>query len=251
MNRKEAYRRQLMHLVRGMLTGDGRDIVPALENCAKPELVKLFIEGNQEKRLAKLRAHLKFMAQGFEDIENLLKTYVERQPLMPYATVLLDANCFLDWLVRSGKPTPEQCDFVAYQRAQHQIARNAGRQRLEYARFEDRLKHSDELHAEHLLHDGDMCIYLNPMHVWARFHTNVLLDDQTAPPVDVLCYPANGELRTTVLEPFGIQLIRELSTYNPCTIAQWSILSRSAERDDLVEFCQSLARLKLVAFERT
>ncbi|MCG8409552.1 MAG: hypothetical protein MI923_30470 [Phycisphaerales bacterium] len=249
MSGKEDYRARLTHLVRGMLTGDGREIVRTLVAGSRSESIKMFIEGNQEKRFGKLQAHLEFMAQGIEGIERYVRSYILCQPLSPYATVFVDAERFLVWLERTVMLLPEQQDFVAYQRAQHRIAAKARHNRRDYVQFDKLSRRMDPLNIGFALDDEDSWIHLNPMHVWTRFHTDVLLDGEAVPPVDVLCYAALEELRTTMLDSFGTQLVRELSMYGPCTLSQWSALSRAAGRDEIFEFCTSLAELRLIAVD--
>ena len=119
--------------------------------------MKIFVDGNLEKRFEKLQAQLEFVADGFDRFDDLIADYIRARPSAAYDTGISDGERMLVWLTEtkglSQNPTdarnvrgdsnqrrgfridtktlsPEQLDYIACQRARHAIEETA-RQHIE------------------------------------------------------------------------------------------------------------------------
>src|SRR5262249_58590279 len=101
------------------------EVPGVLGDGAAPLPVQMFVEDNVEKRLEKLRKQLEFVAEAFDDFEELLRTFTRSFPLEAYASAASDGDRFLDWLGCRASLTAEQADYVACQRARHAVENTA------------------------------------------------------------------------------------------------------------------------------
>jgi len=242
------YRRQLTQWAQDLALAERASVASCLADGSSDSHVKLFTDGNLDKRFTKLQNALEFIAGALDTFDDLLAAYVRALPLAAYDTGSSDGERFLDWL-GSGHPlTAEQRDYVACQRGRFAVENAARANRPGHVRFQALAADATESVAA-LDANLDLQIHFNPIHAWSRFHTSALLDEDAAPPANVLFYAAGTEIATAVLEPAGQLLVRSLALYAPCTLDDWSAMSQQADREELVEFCRDLAEMGLVAFE--
>jgi hypothetical protein len=245
---QETYKQQLIRLVQAMSMANkeaavSRDLSPH----SAPSRVKMFVDGNLEKRLEKLQKQLEFVADAFDDFDELIVHYIRALPLAAYDSGTSDGERMLVWLSEIRRLAPEQQDAVACQRARHAIENLARKNRLKHVRFHERYSLVSRWLGE-LETNQDLQIHLNPIRTWTRFVSAALLDDDTPPPANVLFFAVGSEVSTAVLELEGQALINELADYEPCTLSQWAALTQLADRDELVSLSRDLADMGLVAF---
>lgn len=249
----EDYATQLQRLARSLAAARNDEVLDVLARGDEPWQVKMFTDGNLDKRFEKIQRQLEFVQPAFSDFEELLVAYIRELPLAAYDTGTSDGDRFLEWLETRRKLTSEQHDFVACQRSRHAVDDEGRRNRLGHVRFQELVSLASELAGE-LGSNRNLQIHLNPIRVWGRFETAALLDEDADPPADVLFYASGNEVRTAVLEPEGVTLVHELEGVSPCTLDGWCDVADSfADReprseDELVEFCHDMASIGLVAF---
>ena len=249
----EDYATQLRRLARSLAAGRNEDVLDVLAPGYHPWQVEMFTDGNVDKRFEKLQVQLEFVQSAFDEFESLLESYIHEFPLAAYDTGTTDGDRFLAWLDSHRELTPEQRDFVVCQRSRHAVEDAGRRNRFGHVRFQELKSLTNQLAGE-LGSNPNLQIHLNPIHVWGRFETKVLLDEDSAPPADVLFYASGNEVRTAVLEPEGQQLVHELAALSPCTLDEWvgagnSFADReSRPQNELANFCRDMAEIGLVAF---
>ena len=243
----DTYREQLARWARSLAAAQNHAVDDVLAAGSSAFHVKMFTDGNLDKRFNKLTNALEFAAPAFEDFEDLVAAYVRELPLAAYDTGSSDAERMLRWLEQKTKLTLRQRDFVQCQRARHAVEAAARNNRAGHVRFQELASLAVELAAT-LDANPALMIQLNPIRAWTRFFTTALLDDDATPPVKVLFYAAGTDVATALLEPLGQALVTELDKYGPCGLDEWAMLSDQADRDGLVEFCRDSAEIGLVAF---
>jgi hypothetical protein len=244
----ETYRDQLSRLVHVMTVANHEDAMANdLAEISAPSRIKMFVDGNLEKRMEKLDSQLGFVADAFDDFEFLIGQYVRQSRLASYDTGTSDGEHMLIWLGESQSLTPDQRDYVTCQRARHAVEGIARKNRLKHVRFQELFTLKDRT-IEEVGRDDRLRIYLNPIREWSRFITEVLLDDGAELPADVLFFPLGEEVNTAVMELEGQALLNELADFQPCTINEWFALGQQADRDELIETSRDLAEMGLVAF---
>ncbi len=245
---QETYRDQLVRMVQALVKPNNEVAVASdLANPSTVDQVKMFVDGNLEKRFEKLQKQLEFVAESFEDFDELLVKYISDVPSASYDSGTSDGDRMLQWLSRTQSPTPEQLDHIACQHARHAVEDQARRNRLKHVRFQE-LRSMNEQSLAELETNEQLRVYLNPIRTWARFITEELLDEDSQPPANVLFFANGNEVSTAVLELEGQALINELADYSPCTLGEWAALSQLADRDELADLCRDLADMGLVAF---
>jgi hypothetical protein len=143
--------------------------------------------------------------------------------------------------------TPEQQDYVTCQQARHAAEAETRRNRGGHTRFQELLSDTHRREAE-LDTNPDLLVHLNPIRIWARFVTSVLLKGEADLPAEVLFFAAANAIRAAVLEPKARALLNVLAWFNPCTVRQFWLLNKHSGRTEIVCFCRDLARAGLVAF---
>ncbi len=242
----EPYPEQLRRWATALAAGRADELGAALAAGSSPAHVKLFTDSNRTKRSEQLRGRLEFVAGAFPDFEDLLAAYLGGQPPAT-GDATADAARFLEWVERTCRPTPEQCDYLACQRARHAVEALARQDRAGHLHFQE-LWCSAARRAGELDRVPGPRVHLNPIRIWSRFMTPALLDGDTPPPADVLFFAAGDTTRTAILEAHGQALIEELASCNPCTLDEWAARSQQADRDALVALCRDLAEMGLAAF---
>ncbi len=241
------------------------------------EHVKMFTDGNCEKRFEKARDQVEFIKAAFENLDDLVAEYIFSESLVAYDTGCSDGERFLDWLVRAKNPTPEQSDYITCQRSRHGVENLARNRRMAHVRFQELWSIADRL-IDELQSNRGIHIYLNPIRRWTTFQTNALLDKEattqpravcsgrrnyrSAPnirkkfqnkhasraPANVLFYACEDQIRTAVLELSGQALIRVLEKCDRCTLDAWLALAPEADEHQLVDLCHEGAEMGLLAF---
>lgn len=241
------YQQKLRHLVRAM-SMPNREATAArsLAAASTPARVKMFVDGNLEKRREKLAVQLAFVADAFEDFQQRMVDFIRAEPLAAFGSAVSDGEAMLRWLSATTDLSPVQRDYVACQRARHTIEDIARDKRIAYVHFQELSSIVDQFLPQ-LGSQEELRILLNPIRTWVTFETSELLEDDVQPPSNVLCFATRGDIATAALELEGQALLNELVDYQPCTLAEWAAVSTWADRDELKEFCRDLAEMGLVA----
>lgn len=242
---RDDYRRQLARWAHAMAVGRNED-VDHLAATMTPAHVKLFTDGNLDKRFEKLRAQADMLDEVFDDLEERIEDYIHAIPLQAYDARSMDCDRLLAWIEHRGGLDGEQRDYLQCLRAQHTVEAFARANRAGYLRFQELRSLVDPLLGE-LTTNPALKVHLNPTRVWTRFETRALLDDLADLPADVLMFADRGDIRTAVLEDAGRDLVRVLEQIGPSTLKEWTT---AAERDEgeVCDVTRDLADLGLVAF---
>ena len=99
--------------------------------------MEIFVHNNRAKRREKLHTQLAFVAEVFDNFDDLVTAFAGDSPLAAYYTTTTDADRFLHWLERAHPLTGEQRDCVACQRARHAVEREARENRPGHLRFQE------------------------------------------------------------------------------------------------------------------
>ena len=245
---KETYRGQIMRLVDAMTRPNHQlDVADDLVAGSNLSRVKMFVDGNLEKRFDKLQVQLESVADVFEDFESLIIEYVRDNKSAAFDNVTSDAERMLVWLAQTQSPSAEQLDMIACQRARHEVENVGRKNRLKHIRFQELIGLTEQFLPE-LETNAQLRIHLNPIRSWSRFHTTALLDDESTTPADVLFFAVGAEIHTAVLELEGQALINELADFQPCTLDEWVALTMQSDRHEIMDTCRDLAEMGLVAF---
>ena len=245
---QETYRQKVTRLARALARADALAVTGDLAPGCPRERAKMFTDGNCEKRFEKLTDQLEFVAPAFDRFPDLIEAFIRSEPLTAYDTGASDGERLLLWLIRTQACTPEQLDYIACQRGRHAVEDLARCNRLGHIRFQElrSVTPADEDDLRLSLAAGRM-LHLNPIRIWTRFHTRVLLDDEAEVPAAVILFPVGREIATAVLEDDGRPLVNELARLGSCSLAQWSAVTALADSDRLAEFIVDLVGLGLAA----
>lgn len=241
------YRDQIQRCAQTMALGHVEDVRPFLANGTTVEQVKLFTDGNLDKRFEKVLDQVELLKAAFDNLDDLVDEYILEVPLAAYDTGCSDGDRFLRWLKLTHVTTPEQQDHITCQLARHEVEHVARKNRLGHVRFQELRSMTDRL-TDELLTNPKLRVHLNPIRTWATFQTNVLLDEGATAPADVLFFANGQQIRTSVFEDTGKELVETLASHGPLTLTDWKRLDRSTSRSDLIEFCLDAAEMGLVAF---
>ncbi len=241
------YRDQIQRCAQTMALGYAEDVRPFLADGMTVEHVKLFTDGNLDKRIGKVLDQVELLKAAFDNLDELVSDYILEVPLAAYDTGCSDGDRFLRWLKLAHVTSPEQQDHIACQLARHEVENVARTNRLGHVRFQELRSLTDRLTAD--LHTNqNLRIHLNPIRTWATFQTNVLLDEEATSPADVLFFANGQQIRTSAFEDTGKDFVETLASHGPFTLTDWKRLDRSTSRSDLIEFCLDAAEMGLVAF---
>lgn len=241
------YRDQIQRCVQTMALGCVEDVRPFLADGMTVEHVKLFTDGNLEKRFEKVLDQVELLKAVFDNLDELVDEYILEVPLAAYDTGCSDGDRFLRWLKLTHVTTPEQQDHIACQLARHEVENVARKNRLGHIRFQELRSMADQL-AEEFSTNPKLRIHLNPIRTWATFQTNILLDEESTAPADVLFFANRQQIRTSAFDDDGKYFVETLASHGPFTLTDWKHLDRSTSRSDLIEFCLDAAEMGLVAF---
>ncbi len=241
------YRDQIQRCAQTMALGCVEDVRPFLANGMTVEQVKLFTDGNLDKRFEKVLDQVDLPKTAFDNLDDLVNKYILEVPLAAYDTGCSDGDRFLRWLKLTHVTSPEQQDHIDCQLARNEVENVARRNRLGHVRFQELRSMTDRLAAD--LHTNPkLRIHLNPIRTWGTFQTNVLLDEESTIPADVLFFANGHQIRTSAFDDDGKYFVEILASHGPFTLTDWKRLDRSTSRSDLIEFCLDAAEMGLVAF---
>lgn len=243
----ETYRDQIQRCAQTMALGYVEDVRPFLANGSKIEQVKLFTDGNLDKRFDKILDQVELLKPVFEQLEDLVSEYILEVPLAAYDTGCSDGDRFLRWLSLSQIATPEQQDYIACQLARHEVEHVARQNRLGHIRFQE-LRSLTERLKEELGTNSKLRVHLNPIRTWTTFQTTVLLDEGATAPANVMFFACRNQIRSSVFEETGQYFVEALASHGPLTLQDWKRLDRSVSRGELMEFCRDAAEMGFVAF---
>jgi len=241
------YRYQLQRCAQALSLGHNEDVRPFLACGVRVEQVKLFTDGNLDKRFEKVRDQVELLKSAFDKLDELVSEYIREVPLAAYDTGCSDGDRFLKWLTLTHVTTPEQQDHITCQLARHEVEAIARKNRLGHVRFQELWSMASKL-ANDIESNTKLRILLNPIRTWATFQTNVLLGNDVQTPADVMFFACGSQIRTSVFEEIGKQHIATLASHGPLRLTDWIRHERSASRGDLIEFCLDAAEIGLLAF---
>lgn len=243
----EDYAEQIKRCAQALSIAKNDLVLSDLANGHTAERLKMFTDGNLDKRYQKLVDQFEFMADEFDDLDEMIVDYVKTLPLTAYDTGCTDAERFLNQLERARELTPEQKDHVACQRGRYALEFLAIEHRMEHVRFQELAGMAETLAPEWGV-NPDLWVHLNPLRVWAEFQTTALLDEDDEVPATVIFYPVLDDIRTAVLEEEGLTVVRFLETRQRSRMddPDWEETGLSPESP--VEICRDLAEIGLAAF---
>lgn len=246
MQAQDEYRRQIARFAQLLSVARNDPLAADLAPSQALWQVKLFTDGNLDKRYQKLLDQLERLESVFDDLDDLIVTFVRTVPLAAYDTGASDGERFLQWIANQRPLTAEQQDFVLCERSRYAIECLARRNRLGHVRFQELLSAAKRLVGELETNPG-LRIHLNPIRLWSEFQTPALLDEDTELPVSVLFYAVDQSIRTAVLETDGELLVRHLEAAGPCSLEEWSTRAGEIRRGELIELAHDLVDLGLLA----
>ena len=241
------YRDQIQRCAQTLALGHVEDVRPFLADGATVEQVKLFTDGNLDKRIEKVLDQVELLKAAFDNLDDLVSEFILEVPLAAYDTGCSDGDRFLRWLTLTQVTSLEQQDHITCQLARHEVEEVARKNRLGHLRFQELRSLTDRLTAE-LPQNPQLRIHLNPIRTWATFQTNVLLGEDATAPNDVLFFASGHQIRTSAFDDAGQDFVATLASHGPFTLTDWKRLDRSTARSDLLEFCRDAAEMGLVAF---
>ena len=160
----------------------------------------------------------------------------------------LDAASFLEWLDERQSLSGFDQDIVRSLYSQHAVEQLSLQKRLAQARFE-------ALVAEHCSNrplawkPSHTRVHLNPIHIWARLETRLLLDEEVTVPATVLFYRDGHQVRTAVIERDEERLLKMLER-KPLKLAEVLECDDQEEQGELLDMLRQLQELHLVALSR-
>jgi hypothetical protein len=217
-----------------------------MSGAAAPERPRIFSIGSRAQRLRKLHEACALLADGMDDLEELIVEYVREVPLSARDTGRTDAERFLNWLDNHETLSAERRDYVRCQQSRNVVEFVAVMRRLAHVRFQELLSMNERLLAE-LETNPRLVVHLNPIHVWSRFETRALLDDEDSVPASVLFFPVGSEIRTVAIEPEAEELIQTLERAGAMRVKDLKKLWPKEEHDVLRELLTELAEMGVVA----
>ena len=204
-----AYQQTLKETARAMASARVSGVSSLLDPRDSVDRVKMFIEGNYEKRIEKLLSQAALLEDVVSDLEDRVIAYVQELPLAAYDTGCTDGDRFLQWLDESNELTDEQTDYLVCQRARLQLEDVARSNRLGHVRFQELWSLKDSLLGE-LDESTRLNVHLNPIRCSVVFRTTALLDEDDITPAEVVVFACRNDMRTAVFQAEGIAISEAL-----------------------------------------
>jgi hypothetical protein len=245
----DAYRKQLDKYAESLAIARNEKVVSDLKAGHTADMLKLFTDGNLDKRFNKVKDQVEFVMEFFDEdeFEEMIVKYVKTLPLLAYDTGISDGERFLDWLPEQMDLTEEQKDAVRCQQARHRIEDVARENRIAHIHFQEQMTVADQL-LDDFGDDERLRIQVNPICVRTTFETRALLDEETEVPAIVQFYPVKSDIRTALLEDDGLALIDRLHELGPSSIEDLqAAMSFKLSREELLDLCRELVEIKLAA----
>jgi hypothetical protein len=243
----EEYAEQIRRCAQALSLAKNDLVAGTLAQGHALDRLKMFTDGNLDKRYQKLVDQCELMMDEFDDLDEVVVEYVKTVPLTAYDTGCSDAERFLRYLESSRALTPEQRDFITCQNGRYALEFLAMERRMEHIRFQEMSGLAETLAPERGS-NPDLWVHLNPLRVWATFHTTVLLDEDDETPANVLFYPVREDIRTAVLEEEGIAIVQFLATRARARLDDPAWEETGLDREERIEICRDLAEIGLAAF---
>lgn len=207
------------------------------------------IAHSDQQRFEQLKASCPALADGFEGFDFLIAVYLRECPRRPGDSETCDCNRFLRWLDEQVDLTDSQRDLVVDQLSRNAVEFVALKQKLAHVRFQQLLSASEPMSPESARHLSQF-VYLHPIHVWATYESQALLDEDTNTPATVLFFPFEHQIRTVVLSDSQRALIRELEQ-GPQTVRSLLRSTPKADREQLLADLAKFVEMKLIALAAT
>jgi hypothetical protein len=243
----EEYAEQIRRCAQALSLGKNDEVAGVLAKGHTLDMLKMFTDGNLDKRYQKLVDECEPMRDAFDDLDGVIVDYVKTVPLVAYDTGGSDSANYLRYLGSRRPLTPEQEDFVAYQQGRYALESLALDRRPEHLRFQEMSALVESLAAE-WGSNPDLWVHLNPLRVWATFQTSTLLDEDDETPATVLFYPVREDIRTAVLGEDGIAVVRFLESRGRARLGDPAWDETGLGREQRAEICRDLAEIGLAAF---
>ena len=207
----DQYRRQLDACAESLARAQLAGATTYLGHRCTAENLKMFTDGNMDKRFLKLSDELELSSDTLDELDDLIAEYVKAVPMVAYDTGPIDAERFLRWLPGHRALSDEQRDVVNCQRCRHRVEFLARRNRLQHVRFQELLS-ADTSTLDRRNTRQRIWIHRNPISVVSRWRTTKLLGQ--APdvklPATVVFYPVGDDIRTALLEDDGCLIFATL-----------------------------------------
>ena len=245
---RDDYRHQLDSWTHRMAVGDipvtGTESVQ--EGAA--DGVREFIDGNVEKRIAKLTTSAGCLRGFCPAWEGWTAEFVRSNPPPAYATAVSDCLGLLRWIRSHADLTPEQRDALEGQRSRLIVEQRVRRDRAGYLKFSRRFRESQDQEIRWNEHTE---ILLNPSCTPALFRTRLFLDEHAEIPARVFSYAVDGAVHTTVLQGTAARIVaalcpRRRATVESLLLAAMDGSERVAE-SDVVEALEELVQSGIAA----
>lgn len=247
VNTLQEYRDQIVRCAQSLAVANIDCVSSDLGQGFTLEQVKMFVDGNLDKRNDKLLDEVELLKDAFDNLEDLVVEYVKTVPLAAYDTGGSDGTRFLQWITETQRLSLSQMDFINCQLSRHEIEDIARNNRTAHVRFQELWSTADAL-ARQLGENPGLRIYMNPVRIWSTFQSQALLDDDTPAPARVLFFVAASDIRTSVLELSAQSLLGSLERLSPCTLDEWLKDSPHTDPDELLELCRDSAEMGIIAF---
>ncbi len=251
-NLEADYRNQIDKCTRAFAIAKN-DVVLANVADERPAfVVKMFTDGNLDKRFLKLKDHFEESEEVLDNLENRLVEFVKTVPLQAYDTGSSDAISFLNWLCNRDDLSMEQLDHVALHRTRFEVEERAIEDRLGHVRFQEVHSQSERM-LEMWGDDDSLVLMLNPIRATATFQTREFIDDEDDPPIEAVFFPVANDIHTVILEDEGVQLFERLIE-KPCSFSEllddWSSTSFDVYggREEIISAGVDLVEAGLAAF---
>ena len=240
------YRALIGRWARALSTGDHDIVAPFVTDEAALARLKMFTDGNFEKRFLKIRDQVEDLLEVFDELETSIEDYIRSRPLAAYDTGPGDSSTFLYWLVETSSPSAEQLDYITCQKCRTELDGLAERNRAGHGRFQELRSQNDTLLNE-LDSNPQIWIHLNPIRAAATFQTRALLDDEADLPAEVLFYPVGNEIRTAVLEREALTVVRSLWRSSPQHLNELADSINGVSRDEIRETVSDFMEIGLAS----
>lgn len=265
----EEYRREVERIAEQLAVGQLDEVQPRV---AIGQL-KMFTDGNLDKRYMKLTDQTELLAELFEDLDAAIVEFVKTVPLAAYDTGISDGDRFLDWFTQDRRLTDEEFDAVTCEKCRCRVEEVARERRSQHVWFQQ-IRAAVEDAADDDVGAFDIgvartsggILRANPIQVEAVFHTRLFVDEETALPAKAVFFPVGAETRTAVIEPQADRLLQMVGSNN-FTVedieAVWNADAWNREFDATAEstedeeefsveqLCEELIEVGLLAIEES
>lgn len=212
------------------------------------EGVREFIDGNVDKRVAKLTATAGCLPEMCAAWQDWTGAFIRTIPPTAYSTAVSDCLRLLRWIRFHADLTPEQRDAVEGQRSRLIAEQRVRRDRTAYLEFSRLYR---EAQKQENPWDEDSELQLNPSCTPALFRTRHFLDEHAGLPARVVSYAVDGAVHTTTLEEIAAWIVGALWPGSRVSVerllAQASDECGGAAAPDVLEALEELVQSGIAA----